>query len=378
MNTINPVRPYVSLRNNPQPTTEQTTQAPAFKGALGDKVVKELANKKTLTAAGIVAMAASLIGLSKDKVNDIVDSLVDRIYGLQNKNDALTKELQETKESSMQKENNMRAEFAEQERNLRNTYGQAINKKNTEMNTAIAEKDAKIAELQKYEGMAKVKSVDELDIVSPEQFIELLKEAKDAEQKAEQSLLNYLFNGNGQEEFLAQIERSNKILKARSAGIAEIPEMKEAFEDLKMTIGCDPAYVAQQMMEKALKHNEKGAQVNYAPIRKQLQENADAIINPMMNKNYYYKSSNEAILKGVADFYKKLAYQKEVIMKERNLKFEQRNINSKNRPYYSFVNNKNEKFDIYLEDLARGDLGFGRWTYTDGSVESWANNEYWE
>ena len=121
MNTINPVRPYVSLRNNPQPTTEQTTQAPAFKGALGDKVVKELANKKTLTAAGIVAMAASLIGLSKDKVNDIVDSLVDRIYGLQNKNDALTKELQETKESSMQKENNMRAEFAEQERNLRNT-----------------------------------------------------------------------------------------------------------------------------------------------------------------------------------------------------------------------------------------------------------------
>ena len=376
MNTINPVRPYVTLRNNPQPSTEQTTQSPAFKGALGDTVVKKIANKEALKATGIVAMAAGLIGLSKDKVNDIVESLVDRIYGLQNQNDALTKELQETKESSMQKENNMRAEFAERERNLRNTYGQAINQKDTEMNIAIAEKDAKIAELQKYEGMAKVKSVDELDIVSPEQFIELLKEAEDAEQKAEQSLLNYLFNGNGQEEFLAQMERSNKILKARSSGITEIPEMKEAFEGSKIYIGFSPAYVAQQMMANALKNNEAGAQVNYAPIRKQIQENADAIINPMMKKNYNYQP-NEKILEEVSYFYKKLSEGKAKMAKD-GWKFEKKSVNSSNIPYYTYVNDKNEKYDIYLSDLASGSFGFGRKTLADGTVFSHMRKDYWE
>ena len=225
--------------------------------------------------------------------------------------------------------------------------------------------------------MAKVKSINELDIISPEQFVELLKEAKEAQPKAEESLLNYLFNGNGQEEFLAQMERSNKILKARSAGITEIPEMQEAFESSKMTIGYDSACVAQKMMEKVLKCNEKGAQVGYAPIRKQLQENADAIINPMMNKGWN-NTPNEAILKGVSEFYKKLAYQKEVLMKERNLRFEQRNVNSKNIPYYSFVNDKNEKFDIYLNDLVSGALGYGRWTFSDGFVEPWTKNGYWD
>ena len=373
MNTINPVRSYVNIRNNPQPTTSPVPQTPAFRGALGDKVVKEIANKKALTATGIVAMASGLIGLSKDKINDIVDSLVDRIYGLQNQNDTLVKENKETRNNADQKEINMRAEFAENERRLRDSFSTTLQQKTAE----IAEKDAKIAELQKYEGMAKVKSVDELDIVSPEQFIELLKEAKDAEQKAEQSLLNYLFNGNGQEEFLAQMERSNKILKARSSGITEIPEMKEAFEGLKMTIGFDPAYVAQEMMEKALKHNEKGAQVNYAPIRKQLQENADAIINPMMNKKYCNNTSNEDILKEVSKFYKKLDSNKVKLMNE-GWKFEQRNVNSKNRPYYTFVNNKNEKYDLYVEDLAYGSFGFGRKTLADGTVFSHMREDYWE
>lgn len=372
MNTINPVRSYMNLRNNQQ-TPNTQPQAPAFKGDIGKRVVEEIAYKKTLTIASILAMLGGVIGLSKDKVSDVLESLIDRIKTLQTDNASLVNEKANLEKQNTIAQNEIK-KVRQESVTLSNRTSSIIEAKDVE----ISAQKARIKELEKYAAMAKVKSVDELDIISPEQFLELLKEAKEAQPKAEQSLLNYLFNGNGQEEFLAQMERSNKILKARSSGIAEIPEMKEAFEGLKMTIGFDPAYVAQQMMEKALKHNEKGAQVNYAPIRKQLQENADAIINPMMNKNYYYKSSNETILKEVADFYKELAYQKEVIMKERNLKFEQRNINSKNRPYYSFVNNQNEKFDIYLEDLARGNLGYGRWTYADGSVDSWTKNGYWE
>ena len=66
------------------------------------------------------------------------------------------------------------------------------------------------------------------------------------------------------------------------------------------------------------------------------------------------------------------------LMKERNLRFEQRNVNSKNRPYYSFVNDKNEKFDIYLNDLACGHFGYGRWTYPDGFVKTMMKGECWE
>ena len=204
----------------------------------------------------------------------------------------------------------------------------------------------------------------------------MLKEAEDAEQKAEQSLLNYLFNGNGQEEFLAQMERSNKILKARSSGITEIPEMKEAFEGSKIYIGFSPAYVAQQMMANALKNNEAGAQVNYAPIRKQIQENADAIINPMMKKNYSYEP-NEKILEEVSHFYKKLSEGKAKMAKD-GWKFEKKSVNSSNIPYYTYVNDKNEKYDIYLSDLASGSFGFGRKTLADGTVFSHMRKDYWE
>ena len=374
MNTINTIRHNMTIRNSSQtPINQQAqTQIPAFRGALGDKVVKEIANKKALTTTGIVAMAAGLIGLSKDKVNDIVDSLVDRIYGLQNKNDALVKELQETRVDANQKETKMRAEFNDNERRLRDSFSATLQQKNAE----ITEKDAKIAELQKYEGMAKVKSVDELDIISPEQFLELLQEAKDSQLKAEESLLNYLFNGNGQEEFIAQIERSNKILKAREARITDIPEMRDAFNNITVrNMGYNSVYFAQNMMKKVLQNSEKGVQINYPPIRKQVQENADAIINPMKNKFYTY-STNEKILNEVTDFYKNLDSNKERLKNEGWI-FEQRSVNSENKAYYTYVNDKNEKYDIYVEDLAYGSFGYGRKTLADGRVYSYHTDGYW-
>ena len=154
--------------------------------------------------------------------------------------------------------------------------------------------------------------------------------------------------------------------------------MLEKYSKLNFAIGYDSVYVAQNMMKNALINDLKGTYVNYPPIKKQIIENANAIINPMKTERKYPDLSNEEVLNTVSEFHEKLASQKEKLMKEKGLRFEQKNINSKNRPYYSFVNNENEKFDIYLEDLARGDLGFGRWTYADGSVDSWTKNGYWE
>ncbi len=382
MNTINPVRPYVTMKNNPQTPNTQPTQpqTPAFKGVIGDKVVKQIAAKEAVTVAGIVGLAAGMIGLSKDKVSDIVESFVNRIKGLQTENENLTQQIQQEKTRAAQEKARAAQEkealmkdFEQEKQQMQSGITHALVEKDLE----VKEKDAKIAELQKYEAMAKVKSVEELDVVTPQQFVELLKEAEEANPKAEQSLLNYLFNGNGQEEFLEQIERSNKVLKARKDGITQIPEMEMAYENAGVYIGYDPAIVAQRMMERALMNSEQGVQVNYPPVRRQILENANAIILPMMDKCFHYNNSNEKILSDVSEFNNAIASNKAELIKKGWI-FEQRNVNSKGRPYYTFVNDKKEKYDIYITDLASHSFGFGRTTYADGSVDAWTTNGYWE
>ena len=75
MNTITPVQAKVNLYNNQQIISKKQSHNPTFKGALGDKVVKQLVNKEKLTVAGILALTAGVIGLNKEKVSDVIESL---------------------------------------------------------------------------------------------------------------------------------------------------------------------------------------------------------------------------------------------------------------------------------------------------------------
>lgn len=373
MNTINPVRPYVTMKNNPQTPNTQPTQpqAPAFKGVIGDKVVKQIAAKEAVTVAGIVALAAGMIGLNKDKVSDMVESFVNRIKGLQTENESLTQQLKQEKTRAAQEKEAAMREFAEDKQRMQDGITHALVEKNLE----IEEKDAKIAELKKYEAMAKVKSVDELDIVSPEQFLELLQEAKEAQPIAEQSLLNYLFKGNGQEEFLAQLERSNKILKAREDGITNILEMQEAYENSKLPLGMGSVHVTQTIAERVLKRNEAGTQICYLPVRKVITDNLDALLQPMKKNGYYYNDTSK-IINDVVDFHTKLANGKNDLIK-RGFEFTGKQVHENGRPYYSFNNvRENTKYDIFLEDLAYGNYGFGRTTFANGKVST--NSKAWD
>ena len=69
MNTINPVRLNLNLKNEPQSPVVQPTSpvSTTFKGVIGDKVVKQIANKEAVTAASILALVGGMLGLSKDK-----------------------------------------------------------------------------------------------------------------------------------------------------------------------------------------------------------------------------------------------------------------------------------------------------------------------
>lgn len=363
MNTINPVRPYMTLRNEPQtPTTQPEQQTPAFKGQLGQKVVQDIAAKKVVTVASILALVGGILGLSKDKVSDVIEELVDKIKSLMGQNENLTQQNLELKKTLINTKSERDVIEAEKERMQADiTQASVANKLENQKLTA------KIAELEKYEAMAKVKSVDELDIVTPEQFVELLNEAKENQGVAEESLLNYLFKGNGQEEFLAQMERSNKILKAKGDGILNLEDMNRAYENIGIIIGYDSAYVAQQMMKKALKDNEAGAQLSYPPVRVQVETNADAIINPMKNPNFK-ETSNKEVLENVSKFYTELAVNTNKFEMNTRSKFEARNLDRNHKPYYTFTKEDGSKIDIYLDHLANGCFGISRTTTADGTV----------
>lgn len=374
MNTINPIRSYVSLKNEPTQTqTMPSEQAPvAFRGALGDTLLREAtANKSVLTVDTIFSKIKSTFGISSDKTKDVLESLLGKIKSMTTENTELKEKLLATTNTMKAKEEQARAEFADHERNLRSSFAKSFEEKNAE----LAQKDAKIAELQKYEGMAKVKSVDELDEILPEQFLEILKEAKESEKKAQASLLNYLFKGNGQEEFLAQIERNNQILKAIQCGIKSIPEMAKAYEKAGSIMGGDPVQVAQKMVIDALIYSEEGSKIGYPPIKKVVAENMDALLNPMKdtNRNMRYKSSEEVLTK-VTDFFTNLNNNKTKLEKEDGYIFDGK-AEFNEKPYYSFHKNDGEKYDIFLDDLAYGWFGMSRVTKTDGSV--YCINDKW-
>lgn len=367
MNTISPIRPYVSLKNEPtQSQTVPTEQTPvAFKGALGDSLLREVAvNKSIPTVDTIISKIKSTFGISTDKTKDVLESLLGKIKSMTTENTELKEKLLATTNTMKAKEEQARAEFAEHERNLRSSFAKSFEEKNAE----LAQKDAKIAELQKYEGMAKVKSVDELDEISPEQFLEILKEAKESAKKAQASLLNYLFKGNGQEEFLAQIERNNQILKARESGIESIPEIAEAYKKAGTSIiGWDPVWTAQKMVKDTLINSEEGSKICYPPIKKVVAENMDALLTPMQDtKSLKHYDSSEKVLTEVTDFFTNLNKNKNKLEKEDGYIFDGK-AEFNEKPYYSFHKNDGEKYDIFLDDLAYGWFVCARVTKADGS-----------
>ena len=372
MNTINPVRPYVNLKNEPiQPQTVATEPAVSFKGHIGDTLLREAAAKKTVpTVETIFSKIKSTFGVSADKTKDVLESFVGKIKGLTTENAALKEELATTVSSMRQKEQAARAEFADMERNLRNSFSETLESKNSE----IATKDAKIAELQKYEGMAKVKSVEELDEILPAQFLDILKEAKESEKKAQDSLLDFVFTGKGQEEFLAQIERSNNILRARKSGIEQMPEMRNAYQESQLHIGYDPVIVSQRMLERALKYSPRGTQISYPPIEKVVTDNFNAITKPMITDGRHYGSLN-VVLTDVKKYFSEAEKNHNELLKK-GYEFTGRH-EFKGVPYNSYVNkSEGTVYDITLDDLSYHNFGYARVTDSNGRVSS--VSKFWE
>ena len=198
MNTINAIKPYINSRNNIQKPQEPISY-PTFKGALGQKVVNEIRTKKTVTVAGILAMVAGGIGLSKEKVSDVLESLLEEIENLRSSNESLSK----------------------------------------------------------YKDMLEVKSIDENGVLTPSNVLELLNEIKEYEFVAYESLLNFVMTGKGKEDFIDQMNRYAVLSKADKDGTTKTSTVKKALEKTKEEMSYTPYYSDQfaealQMLENVL------------------------------------------------------------------------------------------------------------------------------
>lgn len=289
MNSINSVHSYSNFKIQDKKQANQVS-TPSFKGVIGNQVINQIKSNKTVTVAGVLALVAGVIGLSKDKVADVIESLIAEVKGLNSEKSSLNNEIQRLKNDAYNKDIESRAEFDEHERRLRGEFSEYIKSQNAEM----AEKDAKIAELQKYEGMAKVKSLDEIDIITPQEVLTILDEMMTNKRKAQDSLLEFVLTGKGQEEFLAQVERNNKLLKAKKEGVTKIPEVNKKFEEVSKgdsSIGVHSGLYSAMMLNEVLRYNPKGDFLFSETMYKQILTNAKAIIDPISN-NAFHNSAN--------------------------------------------------------------------------------------
>lgn len=368
MNTITPVQAKVNLYNNQQIISKKQSHNPTFKGALGDKVVKQLVNKEKLTVAGILALTAGVIGLNKEKVSDVVESLVDKVNKLLSEKDSLKNEKEQLKNALENSQNRNNKELEGARKSLVYVNGIVESNKNV-----IAEKDAKIAELQKYEVMSKVKSVEEIGVVMPDEAIATLKEAGAKNKEAHASLMNYLLTGKGQEEFLAQMERNAILYKANREGILNIPEVnaelrKKQYSFLP-TVGNDPYFVACKMLHNCLTVQPKSSYIKSSAIREQIKTNAEALIKPMKSERIHYSTSVETEIKSSLQFHEEL----DSAMKgaeEQGLEYvsETNDGVSATQSYRTFKNEDGNFLDYSLKDLVRGYKGCARVKTPDGEI----------
>lgn len=365
MLTINSIDSKLAITRKNNLEIQQKTSSVAFKGALGDQLLKEAASRKTVpTVETVFNKIESMFGLSTARTKDVLESLLSALKNqlseisgllakkneLENRINALeleNKSLKEDKEEIIQQ-----GAFL-----LKNTKEQ------------IASKDAKIAELQKYEAMSKVKSVDEIDIVMPEQVFTLLEEIKANDEIAHNSLFEYVMTGKGQEEFLKQIERNEILRKAKKDGVDKIPEVKNAIDtlikdrpldDYPSVSGVNSYSTACRMLQKCLTINPKGFYIKSPVVYEQVRKNAEALIEPMREENSCYETSVSKTMQEVLKFQDMIENSVMRLENEFGLKYlsEVSNTSSYYQSYKSFKDEKNGVInDFAIVKLMSGMLG---------------------
>lgn len=218
-------------------------------------------------------------GPKTEKVSDVLEELVHKISSLVYENAAcrekITSQARDVTALTAEKESMVQRQYE-----LSQSFQHMISSKDEEIVKAkeLAKKYAK------YEPMAKVKSIEEIGIVLPEEAIKAADEMVKNYKEALDSMLEYLLTGKGQEKALEQLNRHSIIGKARKDRITDIDEVAQKLEEVEDDIGkvgFTAANYARTMIRWALTWSEKGSLLKSPAVKKQIETNAMGILTPL-------------------------------------------------------------------------------------------------
>lgn len=281
MNTISHIQNY----NRNTTIKRQNVQ---FTGNLGDKFVKDIINDIDIKPKDLIKEMKSTFGIKTDKAEDILESFIGKIKQLYSDKRTLKADLQKSNDKISLFPKEKQAAIQDAESRLYKDFQETIRFKDGEITAKNKELKEMKSQLEKYQQVAKVKSVEEIGTIMPDRAIEIADELAANKISARKSMAEFLFNGKGQENALAQIERNNMLMKAARDEITEIPEVAEKLKEMRESgiyFGHDTFFTL-RMIEKALKGSPKGSYIKSYVIKNQIKENAMALLRPMADERY--------------------------------------------------------------------------------------------
>ena len=294
MNTISPITPNY---NHYKKSTSTNVQ---FEGKFGDEFVKEIINNVDVKPADLIKEMKGIFGIKTNKAEDILESFIRNIKQMYTNIRGLKSELKNLNDKievlTIEKDNAV----ITAERKVKENFQFIINAKNEEVLAKDNELKKMKAQLEKYQHVAKVKSVEELGRIMPDKAIELIDELVKNKIPSRKSIAEFLLTGKRQEEALKQIERNNMLMKAQTDGVTRIPEVSKKIDEMKGSgiYFSSDSYFTMYLIESALKGSPKGSYIKSKAIKDQIKENAMAILSPMANEKYY-NTGKKALQQGL-------------------------------------------------------------------------------
>ena len=284
MNTISQITSNYAYNMNMRSNSQNIN----FKGNLGDRFVKEIINDVDVKPADIIKEMKSTFGIKTDKAEDILESFIAKVKQLYSDQRGLKSELQKSNEKINAFPKEKEDAVSEGRRQVREYFQGVVRSKDSELNAKDTELKEMKSQLEKYQQVAKVKSVEEIETIMPDRAIELIEELIKNKVSARKSMAEFLLTGKGQEEALKQIERNNMIMKAHSDGITQIPEVEAKMKEMQKSgiYFSRDSYFTTSFIEKALKGSPKGSYIKSKAIKDQIKANAMAILSPMADERY--------------------------------------------------------------------------------------------
>lgn len=291
MNTIQQFTPNY-YQNRPIQANSQNVQ---FRGVEGNNLLKEISRDTVITdfvKKFMDKVSGALGGLKKDKVKDVFESFVGEIQSLR-------KEVNRLKVKSDGAESKI-AKFPQEKQKAVDDVTMRMSGILQGKNEEIAGLHSEIDKLKKYEGLIKVKSVEEIGTIMPERAIEIMREMVKEEIPARKSMEKFLFDGNFGElgKVREQIERNVSLCKAQADGIFNIAEVAKANESILRAENLyygDDVNAALRLISYTLDGSVKGDYLSSPVLRAQIKENAMALLRQFEKKDCWGRSNLENI-----------------------------------------------------------------------------------